>query len=256
MPTSPDAQMAALTLTPAIDLRCRKSAAGPPPFTTSMSPIRTTALLRSELTERPPKATSPIDGSSNKTPTSVPMTPNRRRRLMPHTFEPQRGHGFLSPADIASSSSSSCQNGSAAHLTTADQLQGRGRPAFGGRPPIPRPCQLHPHVRWHVPPFRRREDSSRTSWTPAGADAPHVMHVVRPVTPGSFKDADDHIGSTRRRCLRDAVISVQHHRATAPTAVERHDLDSIRQRRVDKRPVVQFLTNQIRPFRKVRESNW
>src|SRR5262249_45023744 len=34
------------------------------------------------------------------------------------------------------------------HLTTADQLQGRGRPAFGGRPPIPRPWQLHPHVRW------------------------------------------------------------------------------------------------------------
>jgi len=32
-------------------------------------------------------------------------------------------------------------------LTTADQLQGRGRPALGGPPPIPRPCQLHPHVR-------------------------------------------------------------------------------------------------------------
>ncbi len=36
-------------------------------------------------------------------------------------------------------------------LTHADQLQGRGRPAFVGRPPSPRPCQLHPHVRPRPP---------------------------------------------------------------------------------------------------------
>jgi hypothetical protein len=53
-------------------------------------------------------------------------------------------------------------NRSPVDLTTADQLQGRVREPDGLPPPIPRPCQLHPHVRRH--PERRvvlREASNR-----------------------------------------------------------------------------------------------
>src|SRR6185369_9680931 len=92
------------------------------------------------------------------------------------------------------------------NLATADQLQGRGRPAFGGPPPHPRPWQLHPHVSQrfnrarfeHAPSSRLHAVEVRERSRPRGPSA-RVRHHFIPDDGGTTNASSVHHTSVPTR---------------------------------------------------------